>query len=63
MHGGADETVSPVQSIEMAKSLHSREIKYRLAIFEGGDHYLRTHRKEVEQLKKEWYAKFLRNTD
>ena len=62
MHGGADETVSPVQSIEMAKRLNSRKTPYRLVIFEGGDHYLKTHRKEVEQLKKQWYDKFLRGS-
>ena len=60
MHGGADETVSPVQSIEMSKLLNARKIPYRLVIFEGGDHYLKTHRKEVDQLKRQWYDKYLK---
>ncbi len=59
MHGGADTTISPVQSIEIAKRFHSNNIPYRLVIFEGADHYLKTHRKEVELLKKQWYEKYL----
>lgn len=60
MHGGADETVSPQQSLEMTKKFNERKIPYRLVIFEGGDHYIKTHRKEVEQLKKMWYDKYLK---
>ncbi len=60
MHGGADETVSPQQSFEIAKKFSERKIPYRLVIFEGGDHYIKTHRKDVEQLKRMWYDKYLK---
>jgi len=61
IHGGGDDIISPLQSIEMAKKLTEREINYRLVILEQGTHYLRHHRKEVAALRKHWYEKYLRN--
>jgi len=61
IHGGGDEIISPLQSIEMAKKLTEREINYRLVILEQGTHYLRNHRKEVAALRKHWYEKYLQN--
>jgi dipeptidyl aminopeptidase/acylaminoacyl peptidase len=51
--------VSPLQSIEMAKKLHSQNFDYRLVILENGDHFLRNHRKEVNSLRKNWFSKYL----
>jgi dipeptidyl aminopeptidase/acylaminoacyl peptidase len=59
IHGGGDKTVSPLQSIEMAKKLHSQNFDYRLVILENGDHFLRNHRKEVNSLRKSWFSKYL----
>ncbi len=59
MHGGADETVPVSQSIELAKKLQEYKYQYRLVIFEEGDHYLKSHRKEVEALTKYWLNKYL----
>ncbi|MCK9424645.1 MAG: prolyl oligopeptidase family serine peptidase [Ignavibacteriaceae bacterium] len=61
IHGGADDIISPLQSIEMAKKLTENEINYRLVILERGTHYLRNHRKEVAALRKHWYEKYLRD--
>ncbi|MCK9210499.1 MAG: prolyl oligopeptidase family serine peptidase [Ignavibacteriaceae bacterium] len=59
IHGGGDDIISPLQSIEMAKKLYENEINYRLVILEHGTHYLRNHRKEVAALRKHWYEKYL----
>jgi hypothetical protein len=28
-------------------------------MFEGGDHFLKKHRKEVDEMRKKWYEKYL----
>jgi dipeptidyl aminopeptidase/acylaminoacyl peptidase len=59
MHGGKDKIISPNQSIEMASRFGKLDYEYRLVIFEDGDHYLKTHRKEVDALRRMWYEKYL----
>jgi len=59
VHGGADKTVSPLQSIEISRKMLALEIPHRLVLFENGDHFLRAHRKELDSLKKIWYEKYL----
>lgn len=61
MHGGSDETVSPLQSIELAKKFQEKNFNYRLVIFEGGDHFLKSHRKEVDSLRKTWFDRYLKS--
>ncbi len=60
-HGGGDKTVSPLQTIELAKKMIEQKFTYRLVIFEGGDHYLRKFRHEVDGLRKFWFEKYLSN--
>ncbi len=60
MHGGSDDTVPAEQSIELAKKFSGEGKKYRLVIFERGDHFLKTHRKEVDQLRKIWFDRYLK---
>ncbi|MGA7838529.1 MAG: prolyl oligopeptidase family serine peptidase [Ignavibacteriaceae bacterium] len=60
MHGGTDDIISPNQSLEMANKFREMDYQYRLVIFENGDHYLKTHRKEVDALRKLWYGKYLK---
>ncbi len=59
MHGGADYTVSVNQSIELAKKFTEINYKYRLLIFEDGDHFLKSYRKEVDNLRHSWFEKYL----
>ncbi len=59
VHGAADKTVPPLQSIEMSRRMIELEIPHRLVLFENGDHYLRAHRKELDSLRKFWYEKYL----
>ena len=60
MHGGSDETVPVEQSIELAKRFSKEKKNYRLIIFENGDHFLKTHRKEVDVLRRFWFDKYLK---
>ncbi|MEO8399348.1 MAG: prolyl oligopeptidase family serine peptidase [Ignavibacteriaceae bacterium] len=60
MHGENDKTISPLQSIEFAKKLSKFGYNYRLIIFEGGDHFLKNHRKEVDRQRRNWFDKYLK---
>lgn len=59
LHGSADKMVPVTQSIELAKKLQEFNHTYRMVIFENGDHYLKGHRKEVDELRKKWFEKHL----
>jgi dipeptidyl aminopeptidase/acylaminoacyl peptidase len=59
IHGSADETVSPFQSIELSKKLLSLKMHHRLVILEEGNHFLTRHRREVDAMRKAWYKKYL----
>jgi dipeptidyl aminopeptidase/acylaminoacyl peptidase len=59
LHGGADETVSPLQTIELAKKFLALNIPYRLKIYEGGGHFIKNHKPDVDQERKSWYSKYL----
>ncbi len=60
LHGGNDKTVSPLQTIDIAKRFYELNIPYRLVIFEGGDHFLKRQRKEVDLLRRNWFDKYLK---
>ena len=60
LHGGSDDTVSPVQSKRIAKKFKELHINHKIVIFENGDHYLKNYRKEVDKLRKMWYEKYLK---
>ncbi len=59
MHGGNDDMVPVQQSIDLARKFSDEGKTYRLVIFEGGDHFLKSHRKEVDQLRRSWLGKYL----
>lgn len=59
IHGAEDETVSVNQSIELAKRFEKNEIPHELVLPTNGDHFLRKNRKEVDELRKDWYRKYL----
>ncbi len=60
LHGGSDKTISVNQSIELAKNFTKLNYKFRLMIFEDGDHFLKNHRKEVDKQRCNWYEKYLK---
>ena len=60
MHGQDDKTVSPDQTIEIAKRMDALNVPHKLVMLEGGDHFLKNHRKEVDRLRKAWFDKYLK---
>jgi len=60
MHGKSDETIPVEQSTRMAEKLEERNFNYKLILFEEGDHYIKKHRREVDEMRKRWYEKFLK---
>ncbi|MCX8106383.1 MAG: prolyl oligopeptidase family serine peptidase [Ignavibacterium album] len=60
IHGNADERVLPHDSIDLSYKLLEHKIPFRLVMLEGGDHFLKSHRKEVDEMKKKWFARFLK---
>ncbi|MFN3694219.1 MAG: alpha/beta hydrolase family protein [Ignavibacterium sp.] len=60
IHGNADERVLPHDSIDLSYKLLEHKIPFRLVMLEGGDHFLKSHRKEVDEMRKNWFEKFLR---
>lgn len=59
IHGSNDETVSPFQSIELSKKLIRHGLHHRLVILEEGNHFLTRHRREVDEMRKQWFKKYL----
>ena len=59
-HGTADERVLPHDSLDLSYKLLELKIPFRLVMLEGGDHFMKKHRKEVDEMRKKWFEKFLR---
>ena len=60
IHGAEDEIVSPNQSVELAKKFDEIGIPNKLILPQNGDHFLRKNRKEVDELRREWYERYLK---
>lgn len=60
IHGSADDVVCPQHSLNLAQKLTSLNRDYRLLILEGGDHFLKKHRDEINQQRKTWYQRHLK---
>ncbi len=59
IHGNADDRVLPHDSIDLSYKLLENKIPFRLIMLEGGDHFLKSHRKEVDEMRKNWFEKYL----
>jgi len=59
LHGTDDKRVLPHDSLDLSYQLLIHEIPYRLVMLEGGDHFMRKHRKEVDEMRRIWYEKYL----
>jgi dipeptidyl aminopeptidase/acylaminoacyl peptidase len=60
IHGNADNRVLPHDSLDLSYKLLDLKIPYRLVMLESGDHFLKSHRKEVDEMRKNWFEKYLR---
>ncbi len=61
LHGSADWRVVPQMALDMANKFLEYKVPYRLIIFEGGDHGLYEHRKEVDRQVKMWLDRYVKN--
>lgn len=60
IHGNEDDRVLPHDSIDLSYKLLDLKIPFRLVMLEGGDHFMKSHRKEVEEMRLNWYEKYLK---
>ena len=60
IHGTDDERVLPHDSLDLSYKLLELKIPFRLVMLEGGDHFMKKHRKEVDEMRRKWYEKYLR---
>jgi dipeptidyl aminopeptidase/acylaminoacyl peptidase len=60
IHGTADERVLPHDSIDLSYKLLELKIPFRLVMLEGGDHFMKKHRKEVDKMRRKWFEKYLK---
>lgn len=63
LHGNADWRVKSTQPLKLALKLEKHRVPYRLKIFEGGDHGLRTFRTEVNKEVLSWFDRFLKKNE
>lgn len=61
IHGTNDTRVSYQDSVEMFSNLKSNGNEVEFISIEGGDHYLKKNRKEVNALRRNWYKKYFKN--
>ena len=60
IHGKADDKVSHLDSIEMYNLFKLNGVECELKLIENGDHYLKKNRKEISELRKRWFSRFLK---
>jgi dipeptidyl aminopeptidase/acylaminoacyl peptidase len=60
IHGTADNRVLPHDSLDLAQKLVEINYPFRMVMLENGDHFLKKHREEVDELRKNWYKKYLK---
>lgn len=60
MHGTADNRVPAMDSLSLSSRLLELNRPFRLVLFENGDHFLKSHRTESRQLRREWFGKYLK---
>jgi len=61
LHGTGDKRVSPKDSIDLSVKLLERNFPFRLILFENGDHFLKSHRREVDEIRRKWFSRYLKN--
>ncbi len=63
LHGNSDWRVKPEQSLTLALEFEKNRVPYRLIMFEGGDHGISEHKKEVNEQVIAWFDKYLKNNE
>ena len=60
LHGTHDNRIPPHHSLDLSYKFLEYGIEHKLVLFEKGDHFLREHKKEVDLIRKNWFAKYLK---
>lgn len=60
MHGGADKSVNPLQTLNLAQLLQKSKKDYELIIFNGDNHTLTKNQKERDAKAVAWFKKHLK---
>lgn len=63
LHGSSDWRVKPEQSLNLALEFEKNRIPYRLIMFEGGDHGINEHKKEVNDQVLSWFDRYLKKDE
>jgi len=63
LHGTGDDSVSPLDSMEMAIKLYEHKVPSRLIIFEGDNHRLSNNSKLAMDQTKLWFDRFVINEE
>ena len=59
LHGTADDRVLVHDSIDLAEKLKELNHPHELVLYKNGDHFLKSHRKDINEKRKEWLKKYL----
>ncbi len=59
IHGTKDERIPAHHSLDLSYKFLENNIEHKLVLLENGDHFLRDHKAEVDELRKKWYKKYL----
>ncbi len=60
LHGTHDNRIPAHHSLDLSYKFLEFDIEHKLVLFEKGDHFLRDHKKEVDEIRKNWFAKYLK---
>lgn len=63
LHGAADNRVSVLDTLELAEKLTHTNHPFSLHIFENGNHSLKNVREQRDMIVKDWFDRYLRNSD
>ncbi len=61
LHGTADDRVLVHDSIDLSEKLKDLNYPHELILYENGDHFLKSNRKEVNDKRKDWFKKYLKD--
>lgn len=59
IHGTKDERIPAHHSLDLSYKFLENNIEHKLVLLENGDHFLRNHKSEVDDLRKRWFKKYL----
>ena len=61
LHGIKDKRIPAHHSLDLSYKFLEHDIEHKLVLFERGDHFLKQHKNEVDEIRKKWFRKYLYN--